>query len=194
MFQRSVPHHNTGGFISHRQRLPDKEYGEALDSLVKGCSDMLLLSPDGDTILLGRRSVQPQPDWWFAGGRIFPGETPAQSCGRLLSREFGLVVDPARFQVVCCQSLAWGMREQPPRNHGTTDIQVLAAAAGLTARIKVCLRINSCRLERPQADSGLQIVIVCGLRIADWHRILTSSLIVYGYVLSREGHCAALGP
>jgi len=125
MYQRIVPHHNTGGFTSHRLRLPDKEYGEALDCLVKGCSDMLLLSPDGGTILLGKRNVQPQPDWWFAGGRIFPGETPAQSCGRLLSREFGLEIAPARFQVVCCQSLAWGMREQPPQSNGTTDLQVV---------------------------------------------------------------------
>lgn len=125
MFQQTVPHHNTGGFTSHRVRLPDKEYGQALDCLVKGCSDMLLLSPDGLKLLLGKRNVQPQPDWWFAGGRIFPGETPSQSCQRLIRREFGLEIDPARFQVVCCQSLAWGMREQPPASNGTTDLQIV---------------------------------------------------------------------
>ena len=36
-----IPHHNTGGFVSHRKFLADKEYGEALDTLVKACSDML---------------------------------------------------------------------------------------------------------------------------------------------------------
>jgi len=56
MFQTTVPHHNTGSFRSHRTRLPDKEYGEALDCLVKGCSDLLLLSPTGN-LLLGKRLV-----------------------------------------------------------------------------------------------------------------------------------------
>ena len=42
MFQSHVPHHNTGAFTSHRVRLPDKEYGLALDALVKGCADVLL--------------------------------------------------------------------------------------------------------------------------------------------------------
>jgi 8-oxo-dGTP pyrophosphatase MutT (NUDIX family) len=125
MFQRCVPHHNTGAFSSHRVRLPDEEYGKALDCIVKGCSDMLLLSPDGSQLLLGKRRVQPQPDWWFAGGRIFPGETPPESCQRLLRREFGLEVELSRFYVVCCQSLAWGMREQPPAGNGTADIQVV---------------------------------------------------------------------
>ena len=60
MFQSSVPHYDTGGFKSHRKFLADKEYGEALDTLVKACSDMLLISPDGERIFLGKRNVQPQ--------------------------------------------------------------------------------------------------------------------------------------
>ena len=83
MLLGAPPHHNTGGFTSHRKFLADKEYGEALDTLVKACSDMLLVHPDGARIFLGKRLVQPQPDWWFVGGRIFPGETPARSCCRL---------------------------------------------------------------------------------------------------------------
>lgn len=118
-----LPHHVTGGFTSHRKFLADKEYGEALDTLVKACSDMLLVSPEGDKILVGKRKVHPQPDWWFVGGRIFPGETPTQSCSRLLRRELSLDVDPKRLTPVCCQSLAWGMREQVPKQNGTTDSQ-----------------------------------------------------------------------
>ncbi len=124
MFQAHVPHHDTGGFRSHRKFLPDKEYGDALDALVKGVSDMLLVHPVGGRILLGKRKVQPQPDWWFTGGRIFPGETPAQSCCRLLKRELSLDIAPERFETVCSQSLAWAMREQDPKENGTTDIQV----------------------------------------------------------------------
>ena len=123
MLLGKVPHHKTGAFTSHRKFLADKEYGEALDTLVKACSDMLLLSPDGNKIFLGKRLVQPQPDWWFVGGRIFTGETPARSCCRLLKRELGLEIDPARMQPGCAQSLAWGMREQLPKENGTTDSQ-----------------------------------------------------------------------
>lgn len=38
--------------------LPDKEYGIALDNLVKGCSDMILIHPDGQRIFVGKRCVQ----------------------------------------------------------------------------------------------------------------------------------------
>ncbi|KAL3788246.1 hypothetical protein ACHAW5_005297, partial [Stephanodiscus triporus] len=106
--------------------LPDAEYGVALDNLVKGCTDVLLLSPDGKRIFLGKRCVQPQPDWWFMGGRMLPGETPVDSCRRLLLRETGGLtdVDPSRFVAVCAQSFAFGMREQEPSDHGTCDVQL----------------------------------------------------------------------
>ena len=107
MFQQSVPHYDTGSFKSHRKFLADAEYGDALDAVVKACSDMLLISPDGKRILIGKRNVHPQPDWWFTGGRIFPGETPVQSCCRLLKRELCLDIEPSRFETVCAQSLAW---------------------------------------------------------------------------------------
>lgn len=134
-----VPHHTTGGFTSHRKFLDDKEYGEALDTLVKACSDMLLVSEDGK-ILVGKRNVHPQPDWWFVGGRIFPGETPTQSCTRLLRRELSLEIESKRLTPVCCQSLAWGMREQLPKDHGTTDSQfVFSLALTEAEREKVVL-------------------------------------------------------
>ena len=57
------------------------------------------------------------------GGRIFPGETPIQSCQRLLRRELGLDISAERFVTVCVQAFAFEMREQEPKNHGTTDAQ-----------------------------------------------------------------------
>ena len=54
---------------------------------------------------------------------MFPGETPVQSCQRLLKRELGLEIDSERFTVVCAQAFAFGMREQEPKEHGTTDTQ-----------------------------------------------------------------------
>lgn len=54
---------------------------------------------------------------------MFPGETPVQSGQRLLKRELGLDIDGSRFKVVCSQAFAFGMREQEPKEHGTTDAQ-----------------------------------------------------------------------
>jgi len=54
---------------------------------------------------------------------MFPGETPIQSSQRLLKRELGLDIDTSRFRPVCCQAFAFEMREQEPKNHGTTDVQ-----------------------------------------------------------------------
>mmetsp|Transcript_10784 Transcript_10784/g.19931 ORF Transcript_10784/g.19931 Transcript_10784/m.19931 type:complete len:236 (+) Transcript_10784:353-1060(+) len=123
MFQSGVPYHETGTFKSRRTFLPDDQYGIALDNLVKGCTDILLLNPTGTHIFAGKRCVQPQPDWWFMGGRMFPGETPVQSCQRLLKRELGLDIGRERFTAVCAQAFAFGMREQVPKEHGTTDTQ-----------------------------------------------------------------------
>jgi len=54
---------------------------------------------------------------------MFPGETPVQSCQRLLKRELGLDIGRERFTAVCAQAFAFGMREQVPKEHGTTDTQ-----------------------------------------------------------------------
>ena len=72
-------HFVTGDFRPQKVFLPDKEYGLALDALVKGCADVLLTRGEGASlrILLGKRKVEPQPDWWFVGGRTRPGDTPA---------------------------------------------------------------------------------------------------------------------
>lgn len=54
---------------------------------------------------------------------MFPGETPIESGQRLLSRELGLDIHSSRFRPVCTQAFAFGMREQEPKHHGTTDAQ-----------------------------------------------------------------------
>ncbi|KAH8044494.1 hypothetical protein JL722_14679 [Aureococcus anophagefferens] len=77
-------HFITGDFEKRTVFLPDKEYGLALDALVKGCADVLITSGAGPSlrILLGKRRVEPQPDWWFVGGRTRPGDTPAEGAAR----------------------------------------------------------------------------------------------------------------
>lgn len=58
------------------------------------------------------------------GGRIFPGETPLDSCCRLLDREMKLYISPYRLQYICTQTFAFSMRQQVPQDHGTTDVQL----------------------------------------------------------------------
>lgn len=120
-----LPHFVTGSFVCHRKFLDDKAYGEALDSIVKGCTDLLVTSADGSHVLVGKRNVHPQPDWWFIGGRMMPGDTPASSCARILKRELGLEVPAERIRYVCAASLVWDMRVQAPATNGTCDVQLV---------------------------------------------------------------------
>lgn len=120
-----LPHFETGPFECHAKHLPDREYADALDSLVKGCSDVLVTKHGGGAVLLGKRKVHPQPDYWFFGGRMFPGSTPKACAVKLLRRELGIHVSEDRLHSICCSSLAWAMREQAPKHHGTADVQLV---------------------------------------------------------------------
>ena len=107
--------------------LESREYGLALDALVKGCSDVLVVSADGRRVLLGRRRVEPQPDWWYIGGRSRPGDTTAAAASRNVRRELGLDFPEDRFEVVANYSLVWAYREQEPKDNGTADISTIHA-------------------------------------------------------------------
>jgi hypothetical protein len=67
MFKQEHPHFVTGNFKPQGVYLGDDEYGRALDCLVKACTDLLLLDSDEPhcKLLLGKRIVEPQPDWWY---------------------------------------------------------------------------------------------------------------------------------
>uniref|UniRef100_A0A6U0IU65 Nudix hydrolase domain-containing protein n=1 Tax=Minutocellus polymorphus TaxID=265543 RepID=A0A6U0IU65_9STRA len=107
--------------------LEDREYGLALDALVKGCSDVLVVSADGQRVLLGRRKVEPQPDWWYIGGRVRPGDTTTAGASRNVRRELGLEFPEERFEVVANYSLVWAYRLQAPQDNGTADISTIHA-------------------------------------------------------------------
>mmetsp|Transcript_7142 Transcript_7142/g.9037 ORF Transcript_7142/g.9037 Transcript_7142/m.9037 type:complete len:218 (+) Transcript_7142:258-911(+) len=124
-------HFETGKYERKSVFLPDDEYGRALDTLVKACTDILLTNDKGE-FLLGKRVVEPQPDWWYpCGGRMKPGETPYESASRLLKRELKLVVkdedkrnksEGGRFSGVGHYSYLWQFRNQEPKGNGTADI------------------------------------------------------------------------
>uniref|UniRef100_A0A6U2GQK2 Nudix hydrolase domain-containing protein n=1 Tax=Pseudictyota dubia TaxID=2749911 RepID=A0A6U2GQK2_9STRA len=122
-----TPQFVTGPFTPRRVFLPDREYGLALDALVKGCSDVLLVSASGERVLLGRRRVEPQPDWWFVGGRSRPGDTTSAAAARNVKRELGLDFPEDRFEVVANYSMVWSYREQAPTDNGTADLSTVHA-------------------------------------------------------------------
>ena len=53
-------HFETGDFQPHHKFLSDETYGLALDSLVKGCADILIVRPSKLLFFLGKRKVEPQ--------------------------------------------------------------------------------------------------------------------------------------
>jgi len=125
-FDRVLCHYDTDDFVSHAKRIPDDLYRDCLDSLVKACVDIVVLNASTDEVLLGKRRVFPQKDWWWGcGGRMIPGEDPQTAAVRLFKRELGLeILDRSRFKFLRCTSNLWGKREQPPQDHGTADIVV----------------------------------------------------------------------
>eukprot|EP00850_Spirogloea_muscicola_P015539 SM000120S25688 [mRNA] locus=s120:147613:149373:+ [translate_table: standard] len=124
MFRWPHPHFETGRYARRDVFLGDREYGLALDCLTKACTDLLVCDGDGDAckVLLGKRVVEPQPSWWYMGGRMKPGEAPEQSISRLVLRELQLDVAPGRFRPLGTHSYAWERRQQAPQENGTCDI------------------------------------------------------------------------
>lgn len=120
-----TPQYVTGPFQPQRVFLPDREYGLALDALVKACSDVLVLSHDQKRVLLGRRKVEPQPDWWFIGGRARPGDTTTAAAARNVKREINLDLPETRYEVVANYSMVWSYRVQPPTENGTADLSTI---------------------------------------------------------------------
>eukprot|EP00899_Mesostigma_viride_P012236 jgi/Mesvir1/21012/Mv08067-RA.1 len=77
-----------------------------------------------------QRKHEPQPDWWFVGGRMRPGETPEVSAARVLRRELGMeLADLSRLRPVTHLSMVWAKRVQPPADNGTCDISCVLTIA-----------------------------------------------------------------
>mmetsp|Transcript_18239 Transcript_18239/g.25642 ORF Transcript_18239/g.25642 Transcript_18239/m.25642 type:complete len:234 (+) Transcript_18239:58-759(+) len=117
----------TGDFKTRKVFLEDKVYGLALDALTKACSDILIVSPDKTKVLLGKRKVHPQPDWWLVGGRGRPGLSPNEAAAANTKRELKIDANPERFKVVGSYNLVWEFRQQHPQKNGTADISTVHA-------------------------------------------------------------------
>lgn len=112
-------------FDATAQRLPDDTYGIALDRFVISTLDVVVAKPSGE-ILLGKRAWEPAKDaFWIIGGARNRGESFEETASRHLARELGIRVDPKRFSMLDCYSLAFAKRRQHPQDHGVhTDSHV----------------------------------------------------------------------
>ncbi len=77
--------------------LAEEVYDQALSTLVRVCTDIILAIPQKKSICLAKRII-PFRGWWAFGGRVFPGETLQASAKRCLERELGLSFEEERFQ------------------------------------------------------------------------------------------------
>lgn len=125
--------------------MDDAEYGRALDALVKGCVDVLLLDASGARVLLGLRKHEPaMGDWWYVGGRMRCGERVEETARRHALRDIGVEIDVERFNYVASSTMNWRMRVQEPVENGTCDINVVMTA---TLREEEVARRTMCELE-----------------------------------------------
>lgn len=123
-----MPNHFVSGefpFHKTEKKLPDDIYGRALDRFVISALDVLVVRQSGE-ILLGKRSWEPAKDvFWIIGGARNRGEYFEETASRHVKRELGIPIDPNRFRMLGCYSLAFAKRRQHPEEHGVhTDSHV----------------------------------------------------------------------
>jgi len=111
--------------IEHKRGifLPDAVYGQALDSLVAACVDIILVF--NNQIMIAKRNWQPQPDWWIIGGRMRKGELYEEAALRNIHRELSLVIQPERLELFNFYSFIWDKRAQEPVGNGSHTLSVV---------------------------------------------------------------------
>jgi len=120
-------HFVTGNFKSHATYLSDEDYAKVLDNVVIACVDCILVNKDGE-MLLGKRTFEPQPDWWIVGGRMQPGESFELAATRILKRELSLAIAPSRFHYLATYSFVWARRAESPQENGSHTISIIMVA------------------------------------------------------------------
>lgn len=124
--KENAGHYVVGKFKSHASFLSDEEYGKVLDSIVITCADIVLINKG--KMLLGKRTRDPQHDWWVIGGRMKPGESFEEAASRNLKRELGLSIDLKRFKYLTTFSAVWDKRHHPPKENGIHTVSVVMCA------------------------------------------------------------------
>lgn len=101
--------------------LDDKSYGLALNTFVKVCCDIIFTN-DKNEVLLCKRKILPQNDYWVVGGRCYHGTDIFDNVKRISDREIGIDINKERFKLISFTNYIWGLRQQYPQNNGTSDL------------------------------------------------------------------------
>jgi ADP-ribose pyrophosphatase YjhB (NUDIX family) len=105
-----------GSFMS------DAAYAEAMDSMVIVCTDVVIVDPDSETIMLVKRKAKPMKGWWWIGGRVRKGEPFVIAAARNFKRETGLDIALERFVYVMDSRYFWKDRQQEPQDAGSDNL------------------------------------------------------------------------
>lgn len=97
-----VNDYTQNGYVSPAKPfLSDEVYGQVLPVWVKACVDAILYFRTVDGVVrmvIGKRKILPQRDWWIFGGRIFVSDvTLRDALARKLREEIKLPVDVTRI-------------------------------------------------------------------------------------------------
>ena len=117
-------HFVTGPFVSHASFIGLRAYSLARDSIVRGCIECLVVDKRRKLILLGKRNIEPWPQWWSFGSRMVVGESPEQTCARTVKIDLGINADIKRFIFLDVFSLAFARRQELPKKNGCHDLSV----------------------------------------------------------------------
>lgn len=158
-------HFATGSFTSHASWLKEEDYSKGLDNFVVACVDCMIINPE-EEMLLGKRAIEPQPDWWIIGGKMLPGETFAESAVRNVKRELGLKIDGSRFVFLqSIYSLVWSRRQQVPKNNGCHMVSIPAILKinnSEVMRIKANFEYNNLQWIKPEdIDARFHPAVQC---------------------------------
>lgn len=115
-----------GPIALHNGRIDDDNlWREVVRNTMIACADLVFLMKDRHGTLrrklfLARRSASPMPGVWIFGGRLpFDSVSLQAGLARVIKREVGLDLDPARFQFVALNLYTWAYVAQgdfPGRN------------------------------------------------------------------------------
>ncbi len=98
--------------------LPEDVYAQAMNSLVIVTVDIAIYDVSRKTLWLAKRRVQPTPDWWIIGGRLFAYEREQAGVVRTFARETKLQVAPGRFRFIGFNRYFQSKRQQLPQSRG----------------------------------------------------------------------------
>lgn len=118
----NIKHSVTGVFTPHSRFLPPEVYSLVRDNVVRACVDVIIMDKRNKKVLLGKRIIEPWPNWWTFGGRIIPGESPSEACARTVEQDLGLSAIPQEFVFIEPISLVFSRRNEPPQENGCHDL------------------------------------------------------------------------